>query len=199
MIDTGNVKIPCLCVTNRHICAGDFLEKIKIIASGDVADAIILREKDLKEEEYYELAEKVKRICDDNGELCILHTFYRVALELGNHAIHVPLAVLETMSPNEIDKFEKVGSSIHSLDQAKLAAIKGATYVTAGHVFETDCKKGVPGRGLDFIKNISSHISIPVYGIGGITSQNACEVFESGAAGVCVMSGFMLESGTHLC
>ena len=33
--------------------------------------------------------------------------------------------------------------------------------------------------------------SLPVYAIGGITPQNAGMTAEAGAAGVCVMSGFM--------
>ena len=44
----------------------------------------------------------------------------------------------------------------------------GATYVTAGHIFTTDCKKGLPPRGLDFLKNVCDAVTIPVYGIGGI-------------------------------
>lgn len=35
---------------------------------------------------------------------------------------------------------------------------------------------------------------VPVYGIGGISADNAGQIMETGAAGVCIMSGFMLES-----
>ena len=44
----------------------------------------------------------------------------------------------------------------------------GAAYVTAGHIFTTDCKKGLPPRGLDFLKNVCDAVTIPVYGIVGI-------------------------------
>ena len=37
----------------------------------------------------------------------------------------------------------------------------GATYVTAGHIFTTDCKKGLPPRGLDFLKNVCDAVTIP--------------------------------------
>ena len=36
----------------------------------------------------------------------------------------------------------------------------GATYVTAGHIFTTDCKKGLPPRGLDFLKNVCDAVTI---------------------------------------
>lgn len=35
-----------ICVTNRKLCRGDFLERIEQLAAGG-ADAILLREKDL--------------------------------------------------------------------------------------------------------------------------------------------------------
>lgn len=43
-----------------------FLEQIEILAKSEV-DSIILREKDLSEEEYYVLAKNVLRICEKVG------------------------------------------------------------------------------------------------------------------------------------
>ena len=62
---------------------------------------------------------------------------------------------------------------------------------TAGHVFATDCKRGVPGRGLDFLKATAASVCIPVYAIGGISARNVAAVRGAGAAGACVMSGLM--------
>lgn len=69
----------------------------------------------------------------------------------------------------------------------------GATYVTAGHIFTTDCKKGLPPRGLDFLKNVCDAVTIPVYGIGGIKfdPQQWNSLKKQGACGGCIMSGMM--------
>ena len=90
------MEIACLCVTNRKLCRGDFLERIRRIASretdresGMTADAIVLREKDLPEEDYFFLAEKVMNICEDFSMPCILHTFYRAARQLEIGRAHV--------------------------------------------------------------------------------------------------------------
>ena len=45
------------------------------------------------------------------------------------------------MNENAEKEFETVGVSVHSADEAVLAEKMGATYVTAGHIFATDCKK----------------------------------------------------------
>ena len=67
----------------------------------------------------------------------------------------------------------------------------GCTCVFAGHIFETDCKRGLKGRGLGFLKEVCRAAEIPVYAIGGISPENYGSVISAGAAGACVMSGFM--------
>lgn len=194
-IRAGKQNIPCICVTNRTLCRDDFLTRIDHIAKKGVADAILLREKDLTEREYLELAEKVLSICKSHNRRCILHTYYKAAKELGCKEIHLPLPLLQKMrEEGEKQWFTTVGTSVHSLKQANLAMHLQADYMTAGHIFETDCKKGLPGRGLSFLSKVVCESEVPVYGIGGISADNAGQIMETGAAGVCIMSGFMLES-----
>lgn len=194
-IRAGKQNIPCICVTNRTLCRDDFLTRIDHIAKKGVADAILLREKDLTEREYLELAEKVLSICKAHNRRCILHTYYKAAKELGCKEIHLPLPLLQKMrEEGEKEWFTTVGTSVHSLKQANLAMHLQADYMTAGHIFETDCKKGLPGRGLSFLSKVVCKSEVPVYGIGGISADNAGQIMETGAAGVCIMSGFMLES-----
>lgn len=199
LLTESGQKIPCICITNRRLCKGDFYEKIKEIAAAGVADAIILREKDLPEEKYFQMAERVMRICGEFQMPCILHTFIGAAQALHCQNIHLPLDVLEEMGKKDKSSFKKIGSSIHSVEQAKRACELGAHYVTAGHVFDTDCKKGIPGRGTGFISEVSGAVQIPVYGIGGIDKENAESIIRAGAKGVCLMSGFMRQpNGANL-
>lgn len=194
-IRAGKQNIPCICVTNRTLCRDDFLTRIDHIAKKGVADAILLREKDLTEREYLELAEKVLSICKSHNRRCILHTYYKAAKELGCKEIHLPLPLLQKMREEGAKQwFTTVGTSVHSLKQANLAMHLQADYMTAGHIFETDCKKGLPGRGLSFLSKVVCKSEVPVYGIGGISADNAGQIMETGAAGVCIISGFMLES-----
>lgn len=179
-----------LCVTNRKLCRGDFLERVREIAACRPR-GILLREKDLPEEEYRALAAEVLNICREFNTLCILHTFYKAAAALGAQAVHVPLPVLRTMGDAEKRAFSVLGASCHSAAEAREAESLGCTYLTAGHVFATDCKRGLPGRGLEFLRAVCNAVSVPVYGIGGIDAENAPQVRAAGADGVCVMSGVM--------
>ncbi len=183
-----------IAVTNRRLCSSDFFEQIKKIGNLGV-EAIVLREKDLTSEEYERMAEKVLRICEEIDTTCILHNFPEAARNLGCKELHVPLPVLEQMKQTgDCAKEEcwiRLGTSVHSVSQAVQAEAFGATYMTAGHIFETDCKKGLSPRGIDFLRNICQTVQVPVYGIGGIHPGNMSLVLEVGAAGVCMMSELM--------
>jgi thiamine-phosphate pyrophosphorylase len=179
-----------LCVTNRHLVEGDFLERVEAVAKMAPA-GIILREKDLPEEEYCCLAQQVMEICDRYGVPCILHRFVNVAIGLEARAIHVPLSVLREMTEEEKAHFRCLGASCHSVEEAQEAEELGCSYIVAGHVFATDCKKGVEPRGLHFLQQVCDSVSIPVYAIGGIDWENYDSVVAAGAKGGCMMSGWM--------
>jgi thiamine-phosphate pyrophosphorylase len=95
------------------------------------------------------------------------------------------------MSETQKARFRVIGASCHSVEEALEAQQLGCTYITAGHVFATDCKKGLPPRGLDFLRAVCAAVDIPVYAIGGINSENLQDVMKCGAAGGCIMSGLM--------
>ena len=67
----------------------------------------------------------------------------------------------------------------------------GAAYLIAGHIFETDCKKGLPAKGLPYLEEICRAVTIPVYAIGGIDAGKMKSVEMAGAKGACLMSGLM--------
>lgn len=175
---------------NRQESCNRLLDKITELAECKPS-GILLREKDLTKEEYKKLAEQVFVICKEQQMACILHGFWDVAIELKARAVHLPMHLFRNLTHDAKKQFDVIGVSCHSLEEAKEAAKLGCTYIIAGHIFSTDCKKGIPPRGLDFLKNICENVSVPVYGIGGISGENASAVIQAGAKGVCVMSGWM--------
>ncbi|MBO5303239.1 MAG: thiamine phosphate synthase [Lachnospiraceae bacterium] len=179
-----------LCVTNRKLCKEDFLQRIERIAKAE-PKGIILREKDLEPQEYKKLAEAVLLQCRQQGIVCILHNFTDVAMALECTAIHVPIPVLRTLKETEKKNFTILGTSCHSVEEAKEAEKLGCTYILAGHIFETDCKQGLSGRGVDFLRRVCESVDIPVYAIGGIDEKNVHLIRNAGAEGACVMSSIM--------
>ena len=61
----------------------------------------------------------------------------------------------------------------------------GATQIILGTIFETDCKKGLKGKGIGFVEAICKACPLPV------NLERLPQVRKAGAAGGCMMSGFM--------
>lgn len=180
-----------ICVTNRKLCTDDFFDRIEAAAQCGI-DRIILREKDLSEQEYAKLAKRVLGICRKYDVPCVLHSFIGAAEQLEAERIHLPMHSFKQLSAQQKSSFGEIGVSCHSVSEAVEAERLGADYIVAGHIFETDCKKGLPGRGLDFLREVCKNVSVPVYAIGGIGSGNIADVISVGADGACIMSGLMV-------
>ncbi len=176
-------------ITDSQSCKDNFLSRIESIASAQ-PDRIILREKYLSPQEYSNLTVKCKSICQKYNVDFSVNTFTHIAEELNISDIHTPFFMLEG-NPSLIKKFDIVGVSVHSVDEAIKAQKFGADYIIAGHIFATDCKRGIEPRGLDFLKKIKNSVTVPVLGIGGISLEKISSVMGTGADGICVMSHFM--------
>ena len=200
-------KIKLNIISNRKLCENENLEKQiekiflayekKIILKNFEIVALTLREKDLDENEYLNLVEKIYPICKKHKINLILHQNYDLNLDdkYMIEGLHLSYEIFKSLNKNIreglIKKYKRIGVSIHSLDEAKEVESLGATYVVAGHIFKTDCKKGLEPRGLNFIKELSSILTIPIFAIGGINQKNYDLVINSGAFGVCMMSSLM--------
>ena len=200
-------KIKLNIITNRKLCENENLEKQiekifsaykrKIILEDFEVVALILREKDLYKNEYLKLVEKIYPICQKYRIDLILHQNYDLNLDEKYNigGIHLSYDSFKSLNKNIreglIKKYKKIGVSIHSIDEAKEVEMLGATYIVAGHIFETDCKKDLEPRGLKFIQELSSTLTIPIFVIGGINQENSNLVINSGAFGVCMMSSLM--------
>ena len=200
-------KIKLNIISNRKLCENENLEKQikkiflayekKIILKNFDIVALTLREKDLNKNEYLKLIEKVYPICQKYKINLILHQNYDLNLDdkYKIDGIHLSYNIFKSLNQNIkaelIKKYKRIGVSIHSLDEAKEVENLGASYVVAGHIFETDCKKGLKPRGLKFIEDLSSALTIPIFAIGGIDEKNSLSVINNGAFSICMMSTLM--------
>jgi thiamine-phosphate pyrophosphorylase len=177
-----------IAVTNRTLCTRDYLTQIERICQQH-PHAVLLREKDLSREEYTQLARQVEEICSYYRVPLIIHNFAESAKELHIPRLHLPISQLRQLK--KAQEWECLGTSCHSMEQLEEALSLGVTYVFLGNVFETSCKPGVPANGLELLRQVCQRSTVPVYAIGGITPERLPAVLESGAAGGCMMSGFM--------
>lgn len=172
-----------ICVTQRSACPDDFLTRMESIIS-QRPTRIILREKDLSPEEYEALAQKLLPLCEKYGVPLMCNgpipgfTLPGCGAQLSFQNRDLPVS-------------GEFGVSVHAPEEAFALRESPAAYLIAGHVFPTDCKKGVPPRGLEFLQKVCQNARQPVYAIGGMTPERVPSVLQAGAAGYCVMSALM--------
>ena len=207
-----------LAVTDAASCPRSLVEQVKRMAvCAYKPHKLLLRAKNLETEDYAHLAKEVLPLCQEHNMELIIHTHWQVALELGITQVHLPLPLLAQM-PLEARQQLFISSSVHSVAEAQKALAEGALALVSGHIYATDCKAGVPPRGLAFLQQIHSiavehttptpskaneeahaHNSIicqnpiPIYAIGGIHFDLSQwqELAQHGASGACIMSAYM--------
>lgn len=181
-------------ITNRHLVQGDFLKQLEKVTKLR-PHALILREKDLTDDAYEGLAKKVFDLCKREDITFFLHTKIEIARKIGCQNIHLSIPVLKGLSETEkkalTEDFCEISISCHSMEDVEIAMAGGATQIILGTIFETECKKGVLGKGVEFVREICQKCPLPVYAIGGMNLQRLPLVIDAGAAGCCMMSGFM--------
>ena len=181
-------------ITNRHLVQGDFLKQLEKVTKLHL-HALILREKDLADDAYESLAKKVFDLCKREDITFFLHTKIEIARKIGCQNIHLSIPVLKGLSETEkkalTEDFCEISISCHSMEDVEIAMAGGATQTILGTIFETECKKGVLGKGVEFVREICQKCPLPVYAIGGMNLQRLPLVIDAGAAGCCMMSGFM--------
>lgn len=197
-------NIRTIAISNRAQSGELFFDKINE-AVADGVEALILREKDLSLNEYLILADNIKKKqktlsiylhsgINQTNSVDIIRKLINHVIQNNFAGIHFTMKDLKIFSKylerKSLTKKINIGVSIHSVKEAIEAEYIGVDYMIAGHVFETDCKPGIEARGLSYIKEICKEVSIPFFAIGGIKPNNAALTIESGAAGVCVMSGY---------
>lgn len=194
-------------ITNRKVCT-NFYEQISRIAKTKL-NYLIIREKDLNDEELLELSLMIKNQLKNTEIKIIINSNAGVAEKINADGIQISFKdfldfnykclnkVMRKFGGREDNfsykgkRYKMIGVSIHSFDEGIQAYNLGADYVIYGHIFETDCKKGIPARGVKEIEKLSAQIDIPIIGIGGIEKKNFREVLNSGASGIAIMSSLM--------
>lgn len=188
-------ELPLIAVTDSASCPRPLAEQIERLTKLTELrpQAVILRAKSLDKAAYRTLALQAQQSCKVAGIPLILHSDWQLAHELGISKLHLPLALLRQLPACKRTYFTRLSTPVHSVGEAQEAQALGATVLIAGHIYTTQCKAGLAPRGLGFLQNVCSAVSLPVYAIGGIgfDAEQHAELQTNGARGACVMSAYM--------
>ena len=160
----------------------------KLIA-GEI-DIVQLRGKNRSLDELSALAEKlltmsanIPLIANDHAEIA-----QRVQVQ-GVHVGQDDTSIEKVRA--QIKRSIVVGKSTHSIEQAVAAEREGADYIGFGPIFSTPTKPDYSPIGLAQIREVHERVSIPIFCIGGIKSENLTQAIAAGAKRVVIVSGLL--------
>ena len=197
---THPLRFRLYAITDRKLCAPRTLyDTIHDLLDVEVS-AIQLREKDLSDAEYIKLAEPLCKLCHAYSAQLFINSRIKIAMNVGADGLHLPG---DSVSVEKVVKKTNrrfiIGSSVHTLTEAKQRETEGADFITYSPIYPTLSKPGYgPAVGLDGLRKVTEGVNIPVFALGGITPERVSECLDAGAYGAAVMSGVMSpESGAQ--
>ena len=169
------------------------LDAVAAAIDGGV-DAVQLREKDMDEAAFLELADDLNLLCAAKDVLFIVNDRVEAARLVGADGVHLgqdDVSVREARRLLGLDPL--VGVSTHDATELAGALADGADYVGVGSVFATATKgRDVPVSGPLALAPLAARAEaagVPAFAIGGIVPGNVAEVAAAGFRRVAVSAG----------
>jgi len=157
------------------------------------ARIIQLRDKAATTRQLIEYAQALRALTRDYDALLIINDRLDVAMAVGADGVHLgqddmPVPLARRVAGDALI----IGVSAETVEEAIRAESEGADYLGVGPMFATATKPdaGTP-VGPERLRQIKQRVNIPVFGIGGITLENAEQVLQAGADGICVISAVL--------
>lgn len=176
-------------ITNRNLCSEqEYFERIKEACINGV-DNIIIREKDLTDEEVKMIYDKISSSLPvevRKKTSILLNSKFKVYEETDCDGIHLPFWLFKERLQEGYDFNigKQIGLSLHSAEEVsemeELCSKYGVkvSYITLSHIYETKCKEGLKPRGLELLKKGGKLTKVKVVALGGIDSSNAAETLK---------------------
>jgi len=181
-------------ITDRRLFSSDndLTRAVEEALSAGVR-AVQLREKDLPTRDLLEMADRFRKITGRHNAKLFINDRLDIALSVGADGVHLGQSGIPVRAVREVVKNKlMIGCSTHSTREAIEAQGGGADFITFGPLFHTPSKLkyGEP-LGLEALREVSKKITIPIFGIGGIKSENIKDILHAGAAGVALIRGIL--------
>lgn len=166
-------------------------ETLRALLDGGAA-IVQLRAKSLAPKEFLELARLVRAETRARGCGLIVNDRADIALACDADGVHLGQDDLPLAAGRKIMGTKIVGVSTHDVAQARAAERGGADYIGFGPMFGTTTKEtGYAARGVEMLREIRAAVNLPIVAIGGITEENAPEVWRAGAGSVAIISDIL--------
>jgi thiamine-phosphate pyrophosphorylase len=179
-------------VTDRNRTGGRPLVASIMEALKGGVRAVQLREKDLKTRELLSLAYELWELTLKYDARLFINDRVDIAIAVDADGVHLGQRSMPPFAVKRLSRKLIIGVSAHGMKEALTAEASDADFITLGPIYATPSKLkyGAP-IGLEVLREVAERLAIPVFAIGGMSTDNLRETIEAGADGVAVISGIL--------
>jgi len=186
----ANVPVLHAVTSDEIVLRDDFIDRARrVMHSGGFRIAVHLRATKLTGRGLHELACRLAEVQSETGAWLVVNDRADVALSSGARGVQLTSRSLLPDDARRAAPALAFGASVHSAEDASAAVAAGATWLVAGHVFETESHPAKEGRGTAFIERLASAHAVPVIAIGGVRPEHVQGLRAAGAYGVAAIRG----------
>ncbi|GAA0068520.1 thiamine phosphate synthase [Clostridium sardiniense] len=177
-------------VTDYRIPFEELLEKTEEALKAGVK-LVQYRDKDISTKLMCDRAERLSNLCKNYNAIFLVNDRVDVAMAIDADGVHVGQDDMDcSLARNLLGEDKIIGVSTKTLEESKKALDDGADYLGCGAIYSTSTKD-TSVLSISALKQIKDNINLPIYGIGGINTENITDELKDLLDGAAVITAIL--------
>ena len=177
-------------VTDYRIPFDELLKKVEEALKAGIK-LVQYRDKNVSSKLMCERGKKLFDLCKKYNSIFLVNDRVDIAMAIDADGVHIGQDDMDCKLARKLLGRDKIiGVSTKTLEESKKAVEDGADYLGCGAIYSTDTKD-TNILSINSLKEIKKNISIPIYGIGGINTENITNEVKELLDGVAVVTAIL--------
>ncbi|MDY6013084.1 thiamine phosphate synthase [Clostridium sp.] len=177
-------------VTDYRIPFDELLKKVEEALKAGIK-LVQYRDKNVSSKLMCERGKKLFDLCKKYNSIFLVNDRVDIAMAIDADGVHIGQDDMDCKLARKLLGRDKIiGVSTKTLEESKKAVEDGADYLGCGAIYSTDTKD-TNILSINSLKEIKKNISIPIYGIGGINTENITNELKELLDGVAVVTAIL--------
>lgn len=177
-------------VTDYRIPFDELLKKVEEALKAGIK-LVQYRDKNVSSKLMCERGKKLFDLCKKYNSIFLVNDRVDIAMAIDADGVHIGQDDMDCKLARKLLRRDKIiGVSTKTLEESKKAVEDGADYLGCGAIYSTDTKD-TNILSINSLKEIKKNISIPIYGIGGINTENITNELKELLDGVAVVTAIL--------
>lgn len=176
-------------ITGEYKNHDDYINRLKSSLNKGIR-LLQLRSKNISDEQFIKLADVTYKFCKKNKSKLLLNTSPENFAHCEAHGLHLSSYYLHSIKRRPIARSLLLSVACHTEKDIEQAKQLEADIVLISPVKKTTSHPAVQAISWQGFSQLSTHLNIPAYALGGMQEQDLSEAKAAGAQGIAAISSF---------